>query len=217
MNPIHIFYHIGAMNHYREVVAEQINLLDESNLLSNATLHVGKVGLGEFKDLLPSDKVEIMFDLDNINLGEGPTLNELQHFCNRSHELVNILYMHTKGVSDDNSKEPRLTATRDWRHMMEYFCISYWRQCIQKLEDGFNAVGCNWYTQPWPHFSGGFWWATSDTIKRLPPLQVRERLDCERFIGTGPVKNVYSFHNSNWPHYQLPYPNENYFLLDFPK
>lgn len=218
MKPLHIFYHVGAMNHYKEVVREQIAEIAKSNLLIECTkVHIGSVGkLDMGFDYLPTvesrvvfnDKIELMFDYDDIKLAEGPTLHNLQNFA-RVNPNCYVMYMHTKGVSDENAVEPRLSCTRDWRHMMQYFTITKWKDCISKLDEGYEAVGCNWYQHPWPHFSGGFWWATSEAIKKLPDLVIRERLDCEKWIGTVPLK-VFCPHSSGLGHYQDRYPPERY-------
>ena len=119
--------------------------------------------------------------------------------------------MHTKGISfsDDNQKE------NDWIDMMLYFLVEKFELCFEKLQEGIEALGCNYYyydekmkiRNP-KHFSGNFWWADSQYISKLPYLiEKTEKVipnDAEFWL----CKNnpsVYELHNSKTNHYMGRY------------
>jgi hypothetical protein len=126
-----------------------------------------------------------------------------------------ILHFHTKGIT--HFTEP----TEDWRRYMEYFVIENWKDCIQKLNEGFDACGVMWnhltVYGDYPHFSGGMWWAKCSYINTLKHewLDSDWRYYREFWIGSNPDAKVFEFHNSRMndieafnqakSHYSVPY------------
>jgi beta-1,4-mannosyl-glycoprotein beta-1,4-N-acetylglucosaminyltransferase len=118
--------------------------------------------------------------------------------------------LHTKGISfsDDNQKE------NDWIDMMLYFLVEKFELCFEKMNNGIQAVGCNYYGGEMKirnpkHFSGNFWWTNSQYISELSPLIEKtdnvNPNDAEFWL----CKNnpsVYELHNSKINHYILEYP-----------
>ena len=45
-------------------------------------------------------------------------------------------------------------------------CIDEYRECVKDLLEC-DAVGMNLYREPFPHFSGNFWWASGHHISKL--------------------------------------------------
>jgi hypothetical protein len=131
-----------------------------------------------------------------------------------------ILFFHTKGIT-------HLTeATEDWRKYMEYFVLKRWKDCVQKLDEGYDCCGVLWNTDTpigiWPHFSGAFFWAKASYINTLDHsyLESKWRYMMEFWIGSNPNAKVYEFHNSGFNskerllarqgHYNIPYPPKEY-------
>lgn len=84
---------------------------------------------------------------------------------------VNILYVHTKGASY------RLVYDHieDWRHLMTYFLIERYRDCLDFLSTlRYDAVGVNYSPVPTRHFSGNFWWTTTSYMSTLSELKYEE-------------------------------------------
>ena len=84
---------------------------------------------------------------------------------------ANILYVHTKGASY------RLVYDHieDWRHLMTYFLIERYRDCLDFLSTlSYDAVGVNYSSMPTRHFSGNFWWTTSSYMSTLSELKYEE-------------------------------------------
>lgn len=161
---------------------------------------------------------------------EIPTLKNIKDDCDNMNEDCFVLYIHHKGASQPNDG-----PVTDWRNLLAYFNITRWKDCVEKLNEGYETVGANWRTWPYVHYSGNFWWAKSSYIKRLPKLTYPSqnnfvsqfnfgidswaygyRHDAEFWIGLGEPKH-YSFHNSDgkmnqiyFNHYQYRYPESIY-------
>jgi hypothetical protein len=131
-----------------------------------------------------------------------------------------ILYFHTKNVANQSP------ATEDWRRYMEYFVVENWKDCIAKLEEGYDCCGVMWNTDTpigmYPHFSGNFWWAKTDYINTLNHhyLEMEWRYYREFWIGSNPNVKAFEFHNSGLNekrsliegrgHYDVEYARCNY-------
>ena len=145
---------------------------------------------------------------------ETETLQALRKWSAANPEAY-VCYFHTKGSSR------KTKYTEDWRRLMQYFCITNWRECYQALQDGYDLAGINWQENTsmgyHPHFSGSFWWAKSSYINTLDKeaLESSFRYDREFWIGTGEpkVKNLWEskYNNPNIAHHYLqPYPKSIY-------
>lgn len=138
---IAVFYHVAVMGTWEKVDKEIMDCLAKSKLLERADMFVRNI-------------------VRDIGLCEFPTLEMLDQFA-ISNPHYFILYVHTKGVS-----RPSKTID-DWRECMLYFNVEKWRDCVKKLEEGYDAVGINFLPEPLPHFQGNFWWVKASHIIRL--------------------------------------------------
>ena len=133
-----------------------------------------------------------------------------------------ILYYHSKGVSRTGN-----LAVREWRRVMEYFCVERWREAVSTLERGADMAGVNWEEVPYPHFSGNFWWARSEYVSGMQPLQRHSligsveqfpsilhspRHDAELWPGSGRPRVAQLYRTGLEPgqHYQFPHFREQY-------
>jgi hypothetical protein len=106
-----------------------------------------------------------------------------------------ILSMHTKGVS-----APGHEGKRIWRRAMEEYVVRRWRHNVQFIADGagYDAIGLNWHQHGQQHFSGNFWIARPDWIRRLPDYVAYHhalsltRYTCEMWIGAQQWCRAYS-------------------------
>lgn len=79
------------------------------------------------------------------------------------------------------------------------------------LVDKYDAIGCNYSLNPFKHFSGNFWWATSNYIKKLDFLPDNcKRHKSEWWILSNETVNSYVIHNSLIDHYNNLYPKDKY-------
>ena len=102
---------------------------------------------------------------------------------------------------------------------MLYFLLDKREECIQKLNEHYDAVGCNYSCKTYPfippHFSGNFWWARSDYLTNLDKLDeslnVRQSAEFWLFR-KAPL--FYSIYNSMIDHYRTIYPKNMYIQND---
>jgi len=234
MKKFAVFYHLGAINSlWDKFVDEQLGLIKSSGLSDIATVNMCYAApdhaINEIKiyvrqkypfvNILSSRILE--GNGEQENLFEGQTLKELQTYSKTNDGYV--LYIHSKGMLHSINSHQTI-PTRDWRHHMSYWCGERWKDCIQKIKDDqVDAVSTNWTRDPYPHFAGNFWWATTDYIKTLPNVldrslyydeKLTEKFDGHRFcyevwMASNNPK-VRSIHYSAIDHYYAPYPRERY-------
>lgn len=235
MNKIKIFMHLNDLPGAHELMSEQLSRLSEHELLETAeTVFMCTNG----NELNFYDAQNVMSEYRNVrfihtsnrtDLWEFPTLDLVKRNCEAADEEYNIFYFHLKGLSrlGDN----RVT---DWRRFMEYWMIDHWRDCVDKLESGYDLVGTNIIEQPWLHSSGNFWWSKSSYIKTLDALVSPEnyswgtpskltgavldggnfRYDHEAWIGSGnptwyEIASTPGKHTPGW-HFDNNYPESEY-------
>lgn len=206
MNAPKVYYHCFAVTgRWQTWIDEQLGMLCDHGLTD---VRMGlSVDSGEEREVLnyiwqrfPFVKI-ISIATSNL-LYEGQTLREL-HSASQFEDGA-FLYLHTKGITQKYH-----SFADDWRRLMQHFCIARWHDCVEKLRE-YDCVGVNWTTVPAPHFSGNFWWANAEYIRKLPvPIHTKDRYDYEMWIGSL-QPSAFSFHNSDVNHYRRPYPPEKY-------
>lgn len=195
MNKV-IFWHNFLTNNWKELISEQFKTLYQSGLYDVADkVCCGVVGteenIKEYQEFIPklilsfstTNKIEIRTSTEN-NF-EYITLNWLKEYCDANDAYVS--YIHTKGISQSAGSFGRLCKD-DHRKYMEYFCIEKWKDCTDKLDDGYDCCGPLYWGRRRnsvqnSFFVGNFFWCQSCYVKRLPILikkcEVKEEL-CKR-------------------------------------
>lgn len=135
--------------------------------------------------------------------GERLTLELVRNFA-RFHPESRILYLHTKGASHST----RTAQIDDWRRLMSHVVVENFSQCLAALEHH-DAVGCELLDEPRRHFSGNFWWSTSQHLARLPEVGP-DRHDAEWWVLSPPGVQACSLHDSGVNHYHERYPRGRY-------
>lgn len=191
--PLQVFWHIGCLNHWREVVQEQYDLFRSVGLRPIA----GVLGSPEDAAWVRSLGIEVGYTNPDLENWETLTLQMLWEWC-LAHPAGSVLYAHSKGVTaPDSTNKPA------WRHLMAHYVIKRWRHNLHRLAVA-DLTGVNWQHSPsHPHFSGNFWMARSDWIAHLPPpLKHLEsggptiaghgwrRMHCEMWLGARPWHHV---------------------------
>lgn len=143
---IAVFYHVAHLGERWRIIDKEI--MDA----------LGASGLVDHTDLF------VRNDCLRGELFEFPTLNMLREFASTNDDYY-ILYLHTKGVTQP------ARSVDDWRACMLYWTVERWRECLAKLEAGFDAVGPNYMQAPVPHFQGNFWWTKAHFVRRLGRVQ----------------------------------------------
>jgi len=199
MKPISIFYHAllsggdppANPDNCLRIFVEQMDTLNFTGLREAAKyIAVGISGTDEnymmARSIVPWNGM--VFFHNKAGVGELPTMKHMQEWCslNPGHA---VLYFHTKGAIHNGS--PPYEA---WRRCMERVVLWKWRDCVTDLTDkGKDSAGAHWLTPaayPFigrtPYWGGNFWWATSDFINTLPPIDVTlSRYEAEVWIGRG--------------------------------
>lgn len=212
---IYVIYHVATLNNWKDIVEEQMALLESSALLENAdALIVNYVGEETheidriFADRPYAYKTEVIHASNDIRLCEFPSICKVKEVAN-DHPDSLILYIHSKGVTHwKKSPEEAVTC---WRRYMQYFLVENWRTCVEQLQE-YDICGVEWRGRP-PHFSGNFWWATAKYLNTCPMLgepSYEKRWDCEFFIGKGIAPKVKVLHNARRNMYSIRYTEEHY-------
>jgi hypothetical protein len=220
-----VFFHlIDNFDVSRSITEELIDQIIESDLINNSELFLYcNYDINNYewlKEKLKNyDNVNYIVPDDRADNWEIGTISDLKSKCDEMEDEKYVLFLHQKGVT--KNAEPLM---RDWRHLMSYFNIEKWKECVEKMDEGYDTVGVNWKGEGEPpHYSGTYWWAKSSYIKKLPFLKkpsdngnqcqffhtYNYRFEGEFWIGLG-KPNAYSMHDSNTQHYTDLYPPERY-------
>lgn len=224
----HVVYHIACMGNWRQVITEQFALLRECGLADELkaigdTVGVTHLGPRETLDsvLLTAAAfdvpVRIVKSDPNTDHYETLAMLEIEWLAKSALASRPILYMHTKGVS--NPADPNKGK---WRKVMEHYTVRLWRENVGHLESGRDACGFNWWNHGEQHFSGTFWIAKADWIRRLPSFvqyhnaKNRVRYTCELWIGAAQYCNAYSHGCMNAITWASDFPFEKYLPKEYP-
>lgn len=194
-------YHVTTQGRYEFITDQVIRLakpyLDECDKImicvNDVSNQIDKIDL-----IMKKHDISTYELYDNGgNDWEFVTLCRLHEFIIDNNDQWNILYVHSKGVNIHGSMayengSDYNQCIEDWREYMLYFVVEKYKDCLDLLATGlYDGVGVDLRSRPHLHFSGNFWWATSDYIKTLcSPRDVRiniasERHKCEFWIGSG--------------------------------
>jgi len=148
------------MNRFKEITEDILSFGGEL-LLNCDKIMVGVNGdTKAVGDLFSGYDVEI-YDNES-NDYEFVTLERLYAFINESEDDWKICYVHSKGVSTEETNE----CIEDWRRYMCYFNLERYGDCLEAL-DTYDTCGVDLRDEFSPHYSGNFWWSTSIHMKRL--------------------------------------------------
>lgn len=188
---VYVYYHVAQMGDWRDVVNQQLDLLQSSGLYDFMDQgYVTILGPDKFPDF--RGKFALVHHSENLAEAELPTLDDLHKRAQR--EDFSVLYMHTKGVSWREQGKSH-EAMMAWRKYMEYFCIVQWPECLAWLGTQHDAVGVQWTNRSERngHFSGNFWWTTSRYIRTLSNIHDvtvhpgdPDRMKAEMWLGSNP-------------------------------
>ena len=163
------FWHIGAVGDWARIAAEQYATLKASGLYdASDKIVVGFIG-GRGKEaelpvpLLEDDKFDV-FTTAAVEDYEFPTLARAWTEARERADPFLCFYMHTKGAS--LVETPHQRNADAWRRYMEHFTVENWEDCVATLGT-YETCGVELLCEE-SHYSGNFWWATSDYLRKLP-------------------------------------------------
>ena len=161
---------------------------------------------------LMNPKIKVInYDYDP-NVFEIPTIRVMHSFASMN-PGYKLLYLHTKGISRPKDCETRPTII-SWTNYMLYCIVRQYERCLRLL-DIYDTVGCNEMSRHTPenppHYSGNFWWTTSEYLASLTVSHLKTKWDPEFFIiGSRQdcinYYNIYTLYNM----YETEYKEGNY-------
>jgi hypothetical protein len=179
---INVVWHVAAMGDWRQVVEEQLALAGRVGLTLMRTTFVGE-GIDYLLEAARRHGVGLFVVRQDANVRHYETFAMLEVEALGRASDKPILYWHTKGVS-----APWDEGKRRWRRVMQRVVVERWRENVDHLQR-FNAVGFNWRNcVGCPHFSGNFWVARAEHIRRLPD-----------FVGYHAARGFVRFNCEFWP------------------
>lgn len=196
------FYHVLLVNHWVEIVLEQMKYMVDSGLYDAVDkIYVGCLGRNYEYDKLKSlmsdfPKAEIVYHDQNVKQFEFATLRILKDNVDTKDNFYG-LYFHTKGVTWSKNKLAwAYFGGGHWRQYMGYYNIMKWKDCIAKLDEGFDTCGVKLIAANEPpayrlHYSGSFFWFKSEYAKQLPKinsLNLNDRFQAEFYICSANAK-----------------------------
>ena len=202
-----VVYHIAGMGDWKEVLDEQLQMLSQVGLTNNVRITY----LGKEQDYL-EDRLSlhginatIVRSDTNTDHCETFAMIEIDRLAKKEKVTAPILYMHTKGVSN-----PGNASKRAWRQLMEAWVVRRWKVNVAFL-NSYDAVGVNWIEGGPQHFSGTFWIANPDWIRKLPDFESyhnqsgAHRYTCELWIGAHQWCKALSLGCKNEPFWNFNY------------
>ena len=174
------YYHICGMNHWREVVMEQMRVLSR---VFKGPLKIGLIA-EQWEDGYVHQVMEafgMQYELIHYRPGlaqyEFPTLAALERDCRQGLD-GRVFYLHTKAVS-----KPADWKWQQWRWLMNMTMVSQLSADLGALPSAPDLMGANWVdVHPgYPYMEGNFWCASADYIRRLPGLaEFRQTMSRDR-------------------------------------
>lgn len=163
-NPeIYGVYFICCIGNYQTIVREQMLCIERSGLFHKTNQIY--CFICQFKEdvmeLLQPYMSKLTIIPTTENLYEKFALSNIWNYISTEMPFY-LYYFHTKGVS--RSKQ----VFHDRRQNLNFFILEKHEACLFWLRNGYDAVGTALSLYPTLHFSGNFWWTTSDHLKKLP-------------------------------------------------
>jgi GR25 family glycosyltransferase involved in LPS biosynthesis/SAM-dependent methyltransferase/tetratricopeptide (TPR) repeat protein len=154
------------------------------------------------------NRIKIIQCSSDITLYELPTLKMISSFS-KENANVKLLYVHTKGISYKES-DPRYLPILDWIKYMLHFLCNKSDNCLELL-DIYDTLGCDYLDTKWPpHFSGNFWWATTNYIKTLKTDSLVDKMSAEWWILSGNSNKYVLYDTKRDEHYWTRHTEEEY-------
>jgi hypothetical protein len=164
-----VVYHVATLNHWRDVVRGQIELLARNRYWDSLTVSIGsdEVPMADeavriIKGLMPSSDVRFRhFRLEAFEHGAMSLVDEM------AEQDLPILYFHAKAVS----YSPINPYKETWRKYLNRIVseADQWaRFLIQSEYDACGQLAVHDSAHGFTYFAGNFWLAKSAYLRKLP-------------------------------------------------
>ena len=176
MKNIKIYYHITNQPGANKLTTDRLELMKSTGLWDAASeiilcTHYDSQSYGWLTEYIAGDsKVRQKFHDDSVvGFGEQYTNRTLKTETDTDSTDSYILRIHNKGCNWVSSSI--WEKVKKYSDLLDHHNIVRWKECIRKLEEGYDTVGIMYLYQPVIHYSGNIWWASSQYIKKLPLLK----------------------------------------------
>jgi len=215
---IRIFSHVLDWTGDTSILLEQTELLEKTGLVDaanevNMMLHFKEDNFIWLKDRW-KDKTNIkyhLFDESYRNWCEATTMHHIQELVHSTNEEFYVMYLSHKGVTHDLNDLVQI----NWRSYMQYWNVEKWKECVNKLDGGYETCGASFLTtmtEICPFYAGNVFWAKASYLRRCrrlktPPEnnyqpqfdnQGHHRYDLEYWHGSGDPK-WFDMHPGKFP------------------
>lgn len=175
MATLKLYYHLNPQPFWEQFTIERIDLMKSTGLWDAfdeiiLCINYSDSIIEPLRTITDNDpRIRYVYSEDAVRpFGEQYTNRVLKKEVDSTNEHFFVCRVHNKGLNHYTGSDwPRNKILKD---ELDHNNIVRWQDCVKKLEFGYDAAGCNWVRQPWPHFKGNFWWATSDYIRKLKLL-----------------------------------------------
>ena len=190
----HVFYHVAPINNWAQVLTQQMATLCAcgwDDVVKTVSVHGGSDDVAAVQAVVLATCVQLRLSHSacsqfRVSSGlrthksqawETDTLVRLhQHCSSASLATEYVVYIHSKGVSrwkpDWRLDDTPWTYSRSfyWRRFMEWYVLENTTACVAAFntstrQDKVVTCGVDWRGN---HYSGNFWWARCDFVRRLP-------------------------------------------------
>ncbi|SDZ08470.1 hypothetical protein [Thermoactinomyces sp. DSM 45892] len=215
------FIHARTLNHWADITYGQLKRLCSSGLyqkldavfINFVTDHINDPEYIQQFIIEPlshyDDTVQFRI-LPEEQQWERPTLHWLHDYCSASVNNVEVLYLHSKGITHYGKEH--LPCVEDWVNLMETVLIDHHQVSLDYLKKVDVCGTIYIYSHPYPPcYMGNKWWANSDYLKKLSPRVGSNHLDPEFWILTNHTVTFADIFNSGYGiavHYVQPFPKE---------
>jgi len=220
---IEIFSHLVDIGCGKDITKEQTELLENTGLLDaadavNLFTHYDADNYIWLEDRW-KDKQNVNFfhyDRKYQPWYEATSVHFLQEYCHNTNDEFYVCFMTHKGASHGPG------GHQNWRKYMQYWNIEKWKECVEKLDEGYDTCGAAYLNNPpYPFYAGNFFWAKASYLRKCKRLKTPEennfkpqfegqphhRFDLECWHGSGNPK-WYDMHPGEDNRWYLP--PENY-------
>ena len=152
-------------------------------------------------------KIKIIF-IGDSTLYERPTLINMREQSETDKENTVYWYLHTKGLRHFNTS--RESFVLDWIKLMLYWNIQKWKLALEKL-NSYDTYGCNNISNI--IYSGNFWWANINHIRKLP-INIESHYTAPEewiLLNKPNLCEIYSSGIQGKGHYEKNFPIEKYY------
>lgn len=191
MNKIAVFYHISQEQDWwwDEFFQPHMALLENTGLADALDFIDISVAAGNQPiPVLPKGCRRITYHRA-AGVEENHAMLDMWRWA-QDHPGYKVLWFHGIGISHRES--PMKEFKRAWGRFLEFCVLHRWQEC-QTLLDFYDCVGADYinfasFGSPRrryraPHFSGTFWWANSNYIRRLDPGYLDQDVPHQRYLG----------------------------------